>query len=114
MSHHRFTTRLDHAVVTIIAGWNPSQQGYFMSITKKPGDDLHSYSLVDETLFNHLSLHTPYPNQINTLLWELENRGIELPAHMVIELLRDGVNNSDEKFVEHQIEDGRYLRRLLH
>ena len=114
MSHHLFTTQLDQTEVTVVAGWSCVQQGYFMSITKKCESPDHSQAMIDELIFNHMTLHTPYPTQIITYLQALDALGIELPAHMVIELLRDGVSNNDTKYIEHQISHGRYVRHQIH
>lgn len=110
MSLHSFTTTQGSSRIVIDAGWDRPLQGYFMTIRQLPGINTAESDDEESYLFNHLDQQRPYPQEINGYLCELENRGIDLPARMVIELLSDGMRNIGNKYVVHRVENGHYVR----
>jgi|GEM_PF-5604877 len=59
-------------------------------------------------LYSNLDQEEPHPKTIEGYLAVLEFLQIVLPAAMVDAVRRDGRENRGNKFVEHQIIDGRY------
>jgi len=75
MSFHTFTTMSGSSLIIINIGWDRPFQGYFMTIVKQPVNMGETDTTEDqeESLFNHLDQHRPYPKEINTYLAELGN-----------------------------------------
>lgn len=61
-------------------------------------------------LYSNLNEEESHPKSIQGFLDVLESFQISLPAAMIDEVLRDGRENWGNKFVEHQIFNGRYQR----
>jgi len=118
MSLHRYTTTQGDKKVVVTLGWDRPLQGFFMTIVESASKSstvvTHDDQEDDETfLFNSLEQQNPYPKEINGYLAELEHHGVELPEQMVDEVLSDGMKNVGNKYVEHTIENSRYVRNPM-
>ena len=113
MSLHRFTTRLGDSKIVVTMGWDRPLQGYFMSIMQLKSTPSAFADDVEEEggyLFNHLDQIESNPRELTAYLFELENRGIEIPQRMIDEVTMDGVRNVGNKIVDHCYVGGEYVR----
>ena len=65
---------------------------------------------VGSYLFNHLDQIESNPRELTAYLFELENRGIEIPQRMIDEVTMDAVCNVGNKIVDHYYVGGEYVR----
>ena len=115
MSLHRFTTTLGDIKIVVTMGWDRPFQGYFMSIMqlKSTSFALAGGDVEEEEgsyLFNHLDQIESNPRELTAYLFELENRGIEIPQRMIDEVTMDAVCNVGNKIVDHYYVGGEYVR----
>ena len=113
MSLHRFETQLGDTKIVVTMGWDRPLQGYFMTIMKlKPASSSALENDLEEDcyLFNNLEQTNSHPRELTAYLFELENRGIEIPQRVIDEVTMDGVRNVGNKVVNHCYFDGKYVR----
>ena len=116
MSLHRFTTKLGDTEIVVTMGWDRPLRGYFMTIMQVafvPSTATNSDHEEEENsyLFNNLDQINSYPKELTAYLFELENRGIEIPQRMIDEVTMDGVRNVGNKIVEHYYISSEYVRK---
>lgn len=110
MSRHIFETYYKDEEVKIVAGWDRSLQGFFMTIERlsasgNDDDDNYIYSNLNE---ENSHTFTPFVRVLVDL-------GINIPKQMIDEIVQDGIVNAGNKGVVHYyLKDGVYGRRQLY
>ena len=102
MSQHYFITTHDKLETIVTMGWDRPLQGYFMFIEKE--------SDKNEPFWLNLNEREPHPKTLNQFLMVLDRLGIFLPVQMIDEVWNDGINNCGNKYVWHNVVDGKYQR----